>query len=59
MIVDYSFGFGGRPSLVFIKGRQYYKDYIQQVEKELLSCGSDYGGENWMHQQEGSSIHTA
>ncbi|GBM46774.1 Transposable element Tc3 transposase [Araneus ventricosus] len=34
-------GFGGRSSLVFIKGRQNHKDYIQQLETELLPYGSD------------------
>ena len=53
------FGFGGRSSLVFNKGRQNHKDYVQQLQIELLLYGLDYGEENWMCQQDGSSIHTA
>ncbi|GBM91559.1 Transposable element Tc3 transposase [Araneus ventricosus] len=49
-------GFGSRSSLVFIKGRQNHKDYIQQLETELLPYGSDWGGENWIYQQDGASI---
>ena len=44
-------------SLVFFKGRQNRKDCIKQLETELLPYGSNYGGENWMHQQDGYSIH--
>ena len=32
LMVWSAIGFGGRTSLVFIKGRQNYKDYIQQLE---------------------------
>ena len=42
-------GFGDRSSLVFIKGWQYHKDYIQQLETELLPHGSDYWGKNWIY----------
>ena len=54
----FAFGFNDRSSLVFIKDRQYYKDYIQQLESELLSNRSNYGGENRIYQQDGYSIHT-
>ena len=54
----FAFGFGGRSNIVFIKGRQYHKDYAQQLETELLPYGSDYGGENWPYQHDGSSVHT-
>ncbi|GBM12284.1 Transposable element Tc3 transposase [Araneus ventricosus] len=59
LIVWLAVGFGGRSSLVFIKGRQNHKDYIKQLETELLPYGSDWGGENWIHQQDGASIHSA
>ncbi|GBM75952.1 Transposable element Tc3 transposase [Araneus ventricosus] len=59
LVVWLAVGFGGRSSLVFIKGRQNHKDYIKQLETELLPCGSDWGGENWIHQQDGASIHSA
>ena len=55
----FAFGISFRLSLVFIKGRQYHKDCIQQLETELLLNGSDYSGEKWIYQQDGSSIHTA
>ena len=42
----FTFSFGSRSSLVFIKGRQNHKDYVQQLEIELLPYGFDYGGEN-------------
>ena len=42
LIVGFAFGFGGRSSLVFIKGRQYHKNYIQQLEIEPLPYRSDY-----------------
>ena len=42
----FTFGFGCRSSLVFIKGRQNHKDYIPQLEIELLPYESDYGGKN-------------
>ncbi|GBM86952.1 hypothetical protein AVEN_228017-1, partial [Araneus ventricosus] len=29
------------------------------LETELLPYGSDWGGENWIHQQDGASIHSA
>ena len=50
--------FGGKSSFVFIKGRQNCKDYIQQLKTELLPYGSDWGGENCIHQQDGAFIHT-
>ncbi|GBN49211.1 Transposable element Tc3 transposase [Araneus ventricosus] len=59
LVVWLAVGFGGRSSLVFIKGRQNHKDYIKQLETELLPYGSDWGGENWIHQQDGASIHSA
>ncbi|GBM54729.1 Transposable element Tc3 transposase [Araneus ventricosus] len=59
LMVWLAVGFGGRSSLVFIKGRQNHKDYKQQLETELLPYGSNWGGENWIHQQDGASIHTA
>ena len=43
---DFAFGFDGRLSLVFIKGRQYHEDCMQQLETELPLYGSDYRGEN-------------
>ena len=49
-------GFGSRSSLVFIKDRQNNKE---QLKTELLPYGSDWGGENWIYQQDGASIHTA
>ena len=52
-------GFGGRLSLVFIKGTQNRKDYIQEFKIDFLSFGSDLGGENWTYQQDRDSIHTA
>ncbi|GBN14476.1 Transposable element Tc3 transposase [Araneus ventricosus] len=42
-----------------IAGRQNHKDYVQKLETELLSYGSDWVGENWIYQQDGASIHTA
>ncbi|GBN35344.1 Transposable element Tc3 transposase [Araneus ventricosus] len=59
LMVWLAVGFGSRSSLVFIKGRQNHKDYIKQLETELLPYGSDWGGENWIHQQDGASIHSA
>ncbi|GBM11503.1 Transposable element Tc3 transposase [Araneus ventricosus] len=59
LMVWLAVGFGGRSSLVFIKGRQNHKDYIQHLETELLPYGSDWGGENWIYQQDGASIYTA
>ena len=53
----FAFGFGGRSSLVFIKGQQYQD--LQQLETELLPTDPNYGGENWIYQQDGSSVHTA
>ena len=55
----FTFIFGGRSSLVFIKGRQNHKDYISQLEIELLPFESYYGGENGIDQQDGYSIQTA
>ncbi|GBN97993.1 Transposable element Tc3 transposase, partial [Araneus ventricosus] len=58
LMVWLAVGFSGRSSLIFIKGRQNHKDYIQQLETELLPYGLDWGGENWIYQQDGASIHT-
>ena len=55
----FTFGFGCRSSLVFIKDRQNHKNYMQQLETELLPCGYDWGGENWICQTDGAFIHTA
>ena len=41
---DFAFGFGGRKGLVFMEGRHYYKDFIQQLETEFLPHGPDYAG---------------
>ena len=58
---NFTFGFSCRLSFhqVFIKGRKNCKDYVPQLEIELLSYESDYGGEIWMYQQDGYFIHTA
>ena len=42
----FTFVFGRRLNLVFSKGRQNRKDYVPQLEIELLPYESDYGGEN-------------
>ena len=52
-------GFSSRSSLLFIKLRQNHKNYVQQLETEFLPYRSDYLGENWILQQDGSSIHAA
>ena len=39
----FAFGFGGISNIVFIKGRQYHKDSMQQLETELLPYGFEWG----------------
>ena len=39
----FTFDFGSRSNLVFMKGRKNYKDYISQKEIELLPYESNFG----------------
>ena len=52
-------GYGGRTSLVFLSGRQKHTDYIQVLNSDLLPYGVELGGDDWIFQQDGASIHTA
>lgn len=52
-------GFGGRTSLIFLKGKQNHTEYIEQLKSHLLPYGPQLGGENWTFQQDGATIHTA
>lgn len=59
LMVWLAVGYGGRTSLVFLSGRQKHTDYINVLDSELLPYGSELGGEEWIYQQDGASIHTA
>lgn len=59
LMVWLAVGYGGRTCLSFLHGRLKHTDYIHLLQSALLPYGSDLGGEDWIFQQDGASIHTA
>lgn len=49
----------GPIDLVFLKGKQSAKSYVNRLETQLPKIQSIMGGKNWIFQQDNAGLHTA